>query len=234
MNLSTDCLGQRQFHDQYFDSPGFELTLRDFWLRKRKGCWELKCPVSTVNRTGELREEQSLAAKLCTHYKEITNLPEIQQRVKEVIEGPCGDPDTETTPSQEDELWLSKLNLVCFAEFTTVRRSFTLEEGVQIDLDQADFGYHVGEIEVLIPEGGDVHSAQEKIRDAAQKLGELKACKWTLTAVICDMMFSKLVTFFFFFFAGLSGDERVEGKMNVYLKRYHPEHYAKLLSAHVL
>ncbi|XP_024135934.1 thiamine-triphosphatase isoform X2 [Oryzias melastigma] len=198
-----DCLGQRQFHDQYFDSPGFELTLRDFWLRKRKGCWELKCPVSTVNRTGELKEEQSLAAKLCTHYKEITNLPEIQQRVKEVIEGPCGDPDTETTPSQEDELWLSKLNLVCFAEFTTVRRSFTLEEGVQIDLDQADFGYHVGEIEVLIPEGGDVHSAQEKIRDAAQKLG-------------------------------LSGDERVEGKMNVYLKRYHPEHYAKLLSAHVL
>ncbi|RVE58961.1 hypothetical protein OJAV_G00199380 [Oryzias javanicus] len=195
------CVGQRQFHDQYFDTPGFELTLRDFWLRKRKGCWELKCPISTINGTGELSEEQSLAAKLCTHYKEITNLPEIQQRVKKVIKGSCG--DTETTPSQEDELWLSKLDLVCFAEFTTVRRSFTLEEGVQIDLDQADFGYHVGEIEVLIPEGGDVHSAQEKIRNAAQKLG-------------------------------LSGDQQVEGKMNVYLKRYHPEHYAKILSAHVL
>ncbi|XP_011487104.1 thiamine-triphosphatase [Oryzias latipes] len=193
------CIGQREFQDQYFDSPGFELTLRDFWLRKRKGCWELKCPIST----GEPSEEQSLAAKLCTQYKEITNLPEIQQRVKKVIKGTCGDRDTETASLQEDELWLRQLNLVCFAEFTTVRRSFTLEEGVQIDLDQADFGYHVGEIEVLIPEGGDVHSAQEKIRNAAQKLG-------------------------------LNGDERVEGKMNVYLKRYHPEHYAKLLSAHVL
>uniref|UniRef100_A0A3P9K6G4 Thiamine-triphosphatase n=1 Tax=Oryzias latipes TaxID=8090 RepID=A0A3P9K6G4_ORYLA len=185
------CIGQREFQDQYFDSPGFELTLRDIWLRKRKGCWELKCPIST----GEPSEEQSLAAKLCTQYKEITNLPEIQQRVKKFIKGTRGDRDTETASLQEDELWLSQLNLVCFAEFTTVRRSFTLEEGVQIDLDQADFGYHVGEIEVLIPEGGDVHSAQEKIRNAAQKLGELIAFKLIMTltsstVVICDMMFS--------------------------------------------
>ncbi|XP_072234929.1 thiamine-triphosphatase [Leuresthes tenuis] len=198
------CLGQRQFHDQYFDTPEFELTLRDLWLRKRKGCWELKCPTATLNGTENPKAEQCLAAALCTHYKEITSLPEIHQRVKEAVKDACEDIETETAPSEGDESWLSKMNLVCFAEYTTVRRSFTLgEEGVQIDLDQADFGYHVGEIEVLIPEGGDVRSAQEKIRNAAQKLG-------------------------------LTGNERVEGKMNVYLKRYHPEHYTKLLSAHVL
>lgn len=117
-------------------------------------------------------------AALCTHYKEITSLSEIHQRVREVIKEVHEDRETETAPSQEDESWLSKLNLVCFAEFTTVRRSFTLEEeGVRIDLDQADFGYHVGEIEVLIPEGGDVQSAQEKIRNAAQRLGERRAFK---------------------------------------------------------
>lgn len=121
--------------------------------------------------------EQSKAAALCTRYKEITNLPEIQLRVKEVIKD-VGE-DSEASSSQEDESWLSKVNLVCFAEFTTVRRSFTLEEeeGVQVDLDQADFGYHVGEIEVLVPEGGDVQSALEKIERTARKLGELEAVK---------------------------------------------------------
>ncbi|XP_076617352.1 thiamine-triphosphatase isoform X2 [Chaetodon auriga] len=196
------CVGQRQFHDQYFDTPKFDLTLRDLWLRKRKGCFELKCP-TTVDGTEETSGEQHKAAALCTRYKEITSLPEIQLRVKEVIKDICE--DRETSPSQEDdESWLSKMNLVCFAEFTTVRRSFTLEEeGVQIDLDQADFGYHVGEIEVLVPEGGDVQPALEKIERTAGKLG-------------------------------LTGDQRVEGKMNVYLKRNHPEHYAKLLSERIL
>lgn len=108
---------------------------------------------------------------MCTCYKEITSLPEIQQRVTEVI-GDAG--DAVTGLSQQDESWLSKMNLVCFAEFTTVRQSFTLEEdGVKIDLDQADFGYHVGEVEMVIPEGGDVQAAVERIDETARKLGEL-------------------------------------------------------------
>ncbi|XP_039982627.1 thiamine-triphosphatase isoform X1 [Xiphias gladius] len=196
-------VGQRQFHDQYFDTPKFDLTLRDMWLRKRKGCWELKCPTAEASRTKRMSGEQSKAAALCTRYKEITSLPEIQLRVTEVIKDVCEDQETETGSSDQDESWLSKMNLVCFAEFTTVRRSFTLEEeGVQIDLDQADFGYHVGEVEVVVPEGN-VQAALEKIETTARKLG-------------------------------LTGDQRVEGKMNVYLKRNHPEHYAKLLSVHIL
>lgn len=120
--------------------------------------------------------EQSKAAALCTRYKEITSLHDIQLRVTEVIKDVCEDGDTEAASSHQDESWLGKINLVCFAEFTTVRRSFTLEEeGVQIDLDQADFGYHVGEVEVLVPEGGDVQAALEKIERTARRLGELKA-----------------------------------------------------------
>ncbi|XP_032359797.1 thiamine-triphosphatase isoform X1 [Etheostoma spectabile] len=201
--IGAVCLGQRQFCDQYFDTPTFKLTLRDMWLRKRKECWELKCPTA-FNEAKETSEEQSKAAALCSRYKEITNLPEIQIRVKEVLKDVREDRETETSRSQEDEAWLSTMNLVCFAEFTTMRRSFTLEEeGVQIDLDQADFGFSVGEIEVLLPEGGDVQSALEKIKRTAEMLG-------------------------------LTGDQRVEGKMSVYLKRNYPEHYAKLLSKHVL
>uniref|UniRef100_A0A3Q4AR21 Thiamine-triphosphatase n=1 Tax=Mola mola TaxID=94237 RepID=A0A3Q4AR21_MOLML len=200
--MGAVCVAQRQFQDQYFDTPKFDLTLKDMWLRKRKGCWELKCP-TTVDTTEQTSGEQSEAAALCSRYKEITSLPEIQRRVKEVIQEFCEEGETSSS-LEDEESWVSKMSLLCFAEFTTMRLSFALEEeGVQIDLDRADFGYSVGEIEVLVPEGGDVQCALEKIERTARKLG-------------------------------LTGDQRVEGKMHVYLGRYHPEHYAKLQSEHIL
>lgn len=216
--FSTACVGQKEFHDQYFDNPTFNLTLKDFWLRKRKGCWELKCPVTKVDQpnTG-----QSKADALCTRYKEITDVTEIQKRLKEVLKEkespqPSKKAKKEQNPdelvvsaedvykSTENDSWMSDMNLVCFAEYTTVRRSFTLEEdGVQVDLDQADFGYSVGEIEVLVSEGKDVQFALEKIEKAAQKLG-------------------------------LTGNQRIPGKMDVYLQRYLPKHYETLIKAHIL
>ncbi|XP_029385045.1 thiamine-triphosphatase isoform X3 [Echeneis naucrates] len=191
-------VGKQQFRDQYFDTPQFDLTLRDMWLRKREECWELKYPLVPVSGRKEKSGEQSETAAVSTCYKEITSQPEIQLKVKDVIR------DTETGVTCLDDSWLSRVNLVCFAEFTTVRQSFTLEEEeVKIDLDQADFGYNVGELEMLITEGEDVHAALERIDRTARKLG-------------------------------LTADQRVEGKMNVYLKRNLPEHYAKLLSVHIL
>lgn len=166
------CIADRQFHDQYFDTPSFDLTLRDIWLRKRKGCWELKRP-TTVDKTAKTSGEEPKVAELCTRYKEITDLLEIQLRVKEVIKEPNGD-EQRCSSLEDEDSWLSEMNLVCFAEFTTVRQAFTLEEeGVHIDLDRADFGYSVGEIEVLVPEGEDVQPALEKIERTAQKLGKL-------------------------------------------------------------
>lgn len=209
------CIGQCEFQDRYYDSADFHLTLRDVWLRCRKGCWELKCP--TVKKAENSAEEQE--ATLCSRYMEITNLSQIQLKVGEIMtaclreqQNGCQNhsvvqqeaamtEDSETTPIDS---WLKELSLVCFANFTTVRCSFSFkEEGVRVDLDQADFGYSVGEIEVLVPEGEDVQPALRKIEKTAQKLG-------------------------------LSGDERVRGKMDVFLQNHYPEHYAKLLKAHIL
>ena len=193
------CIGERQFHDQYFDTTDFHLTLKDTWLRQRRGCWELKCPTATVSKAENSGiENPNKPAALCSRYLEITSLPEIQQRVKDVLNGKmsCQLPEDATEEeihsaeekllvadqdrpktaekgsSEGDESWLSKLNLVCFAEFTTVRCSFTLGEEVRIDLDKADFGYCVGEIEVIVPEGEDMQPAMEKIEKTAQKLGD--------------------------------------------------------------
>lgn len=190
---------------------------------------------------------------LCTRYKEITDLPEIQLRVKEVIKDkesprPAKKLKKDQKPAEdgpktlEDGSWLSDMNLVCFAEFTTVRRSFTLEEdGVQVDLDQADFGYSVGEIEVLLSDREDVQSALDKIEKSAQKLGKFKVTKlpnhhiWyyffprELHVVRRHESRVCMVTF-----TGLTGNQRVPGKMTVFLQRNHPKHYEQLMSKHIL
>ncbi|KAG9347853.1 hypothetical protein JZ751_003869 [Albula glossodonta] len=253
--IGAVCVGQCQFHDQYYDSPGFHLTLNDVWLRCRQGSWELKCP-ATEKQQGM---EENQGERLCTRYKEITSLPQIIAKVREVMKEACEEQNRQTFPPVENEVkecndqghrretlvtnycnepcikqgdaakdkvvgskdanrccvenggdlaWLREMNLAPFAEFTTERCSFLLdaegkEGGVRVDLDQADFGYCVGEIEVLVSEGHAVQSAMKKIERTAHRLG-------------------------------LSDDQKVEGKMHVYLQRYCPEHYAKLLSAHIL
>ncbi|KAF4095944.1 thiamine-triphosphatase [Onychostoma macrolepis] len=216
-DIGAECIGQRQFRDQYFDSPDFILTLKDFWLRCREGLWELKCPA--VSGTTPDNDTETL----CTRYREITSLPLIQSEVSKIIREHTAE-GSESNSSQREQIdkvaenedteictaddtkWLNDLNLVCFAEFKTERCSYTLERvagAVRVDLDQADFGYCVGEIEVLVPEGGDMNAALQRITGIAVELG-------------------------------LSCEKKVKGKMDVYLQRYRPEHYAKLLSAHIL
>ncbi len=180
-------IGQRQFRDQYFDSPDFILTLKDFWLRCREGLWELKSPAVSGTTPDDDTET------LCTRYREITTLPLIQSEVsriirehtaegsesnssqREQIDKVSENEDTEIC-SADDTKWLNDLNLVCFAEFKTERCSYTLEReagAVRVDLDQADFGYCVGEIEVLVPEGCDMNAALQRITGIAVELGEL-------------------------------------------------------------
>ncbi|XP_043081745.1 thiamine-triphosphatase [Puntigrus tetrazona] len=216
-DIGAECIGERRFRDQYFDSPDFILTLQDFWLRRREGSWELKCP--TVSGTAPDKDTETL----CTRYREITSLPLIQSEVSRIIRERTAE-GSESNSSQREQIdkvsenedteicsandtkWLNNLNLACFAEFKTERRSCTIEReagAVRVDLDQADFGYCVGEIEVLVPEGGDMNAALQRITGVAVELG-------------------------------LSSETKVKGKMDIYLQRYRPEHYEKLLIAHIL
>ncbi|XP_030625385.1 thiamine-triphosphatase isoform X2 [Chanos chanos] len=220
--IGAVCTGARKFRDQYFDTRDLDLTLKDFWLRRREGTWELKCPTT---RGASGTDEKIGARPLCTHYREITNLSQIQYEIREIMsknrttkrnasESCCqgelkiGETEGSRDGASGDDEWLKNLSLQCFADFTTARCSYLLEVegeqgGVRIDLDQADFGYCVGEIEVLVPDGGDTQSALQRISATAEKLG-------------------------------LRDEKRVEGKMHVYLQRYRPDHYRQLLSTHIL
>ncbi|XP_069044213.1 thiamine-triphosphatase isoform X3 [Lepisosteus oculatus] len=281
-DLAAVCLGCAQFLDQYFDTPDCRLTLRDVWLRRRQGSWELKCRDGATRRrsAAESRQQERGGDALCTRYREITELAEVIARVREELregdheqaarvrdgqmredgggEGkspastetqvtgtgarlgtgsdigqgnaeipPTGSDiktsDTEDPPTGsqvsggEEEnsspSWVRELGLFPFAQFTTERCSYILpmegeeEEveggGTRIDLDRTDFGFCVGEIEVLVQSPEEMDSALRKIERTAQRLG-------------------------------LSGDQKVPGKMDAYLQKFRPEHYGKLLSAHVL
>ncbi|KAK3515432.1 hypothetical protein QTP70_019926 [Hemibagrus guttatus] len=180
-DIGAVCLGHYEFKDQYLDTADFTLTLKNFWLRKREGSWELKRPTSSNSNTETWSQQNTPADSLQT--------------------------EQEKDVHAEFEKWLPDMKLECFAEYTTVRCSYVLEcEGedgrVRVDLDQADFDYCVGEIEVLVSEGVETASAMQSIEKMAQKLG-------------------------------LGGEQKTQGKMEVYLQRFRPDHYSALLKAHV-
>ncbi|MBN3271144.1 THTPA triphosphatase, partial [Polyodon spathula] len=211
--LGAQFVGERSFQDRYFDTGKFTLTLSDTWLRCRGACWELKCPVRA--REGEEEEEGrergggQRKIKLCTRYREITELSQIVDRVRQVVlreRSGEGEREKEKEIEKEgDSAWLGEFALVQFASFTTVRRSYSLPGGVRADLDLVDFGFAVGELEVLVENPEQIPAAAEKIEELVEKLGLSEACK-----------------------------NRVPGKMDAYLKQFHPEHYGRLLSAHKL
>lgn len=139
---------------------------------------------------------------LCTRYKEITSFPLVQSEVRRIIKEHTAEgsesnslqreqtdkvretEDTDCCPT-DDKKWLTDLHMVCFAEFKTERCSYILEreEGtVRVDLDKADFDYCVGEIEVLVPEVGDINAAVQRITKIAAELGELM-CVWRQSCV---------------------------------------------------
>ncbi|MBN3291241.1 THTPA triphosphatase, partial [Polypterus senegalus] len=214
--LGAAFLGEQLFKDRYFDTEDFSLTLKDVWLRRRGDNFELKCPVG--------RDKQN-KTDTCTRYRELTALPLIQAHIQQLLE-PNGIKKEGTghmhavdrtleknncglTKGQAEEgtsgSWLNEFGLVEFAVFSTVRRTFTLPdtESIHIDLDYADFGFLVGELEVLVKTEEQIPEALTTIKELAEKLG-------------------------------VSNSERVPGKMDAYLQRFCPDHYQRLLEAHVL
>uniref|UniRef100_W5LYM9 Thiamine triphosphatase n=1 Tax=Lepisosteus oculatus TaxID=7918 RepID=W5LYM9_LEPOC len=177
------CLGCAQFLDQYFDTPDCRLTLRDVWLRRRQGSWELKCRDGATRRrsAAESRQQERGGDALCTRYREITELAEVIARVREELREGDHEQAARVRDGQMSPSWVRELCLFPFAQFTTERCSYILpmegeeEEveggGTRVDLDRTDFGFCVGEIEVLVQSPEEMDSALRKIERTAQRLG---------------------------------------------------------------
>ncbi|XP_037690513.1 thiamine-triphosphatase [Choloepus didactylus] len=148
------------FQDSYYDTPKLSLMRADYWLRQREGSgWELKCP-GTAGVSGPH-----------TEYKELTVECAIVAQLCEVL-------DTEVLGTGGVAAVLGPLGLQEVASFVTKRSAWKLvllgaeeELPLRVDLDTADFGYAVGEVEALVHEEAEVPTALEKIHSLSSLLG---------------------------------------------------------------
>lgn len=143
---------ERAFLDRYYDNPDYSLTLKDCWLRQRNGSWELKVV------SGKL-------IKLASQYQEITKSNEIV----DFLVNHFHRADLSNVPINQV---IQRLNLEPFVEFTTTRQTYFLPE-CTIDLDLTDFGYQVGEIEVMASDTSQIPRALNTITLMAEKLGNI-------------------------------------------------------------
>ncbi|XP_039194030.1 thiamine-triphosphatase isoform X1 [Crotalus tigris] len=170
------------FRDSYYDVPDWCLTRADHWLRDREGVgWELKCPpVRVVGSKGTLcaAETDNRASSLflqpprdtrpshaASQYQEMTCPQNIVTRL-------CGLLDRDPGPNWSScvNKAVEELGLQVFASFVTTRQKYRAGD-LHVDLDTADFGYAVGEVEAVVQQLEDVPEALEKIQEFSRQLG---------------------------------------------------------------
>ncbi|XP_043351913.1 thiamine-triphosphatase isoform X2 [Dermochelys coriacea] len=167
--LGAALAGSSSFRDHYYDTPDLRLTRADHWLRLRQGAgWELKCP--PVPRRGARGSSHVPDAPspepptVATTYQELTSPHTIVGRLCRVL-GVAPAPGWDQVSRA-----VAGLGLHEFASFVTRRRSYRL--GVlRVDLDQADFGYTVAEVEAVVGAQEEVPAALEGVMQLQRALG---------------------------------------------------------------
>ena len=173
-------LNECSFTDVYYDTSDYRLTTNDHWLRKRNNQWQLKCPPEV--RRGDTR---------CTQYAEYDNERTILKSLQVLLDKeppppsqppaagglPCvTGTSTSTSTSGYSNLQglVQKASLNEFAQYTTHRKTYVLD-GFTIDLDLTDFGFQVGEIEVVVADESRITEALHQIDELAVKLGRYQS-----------------------------------------------------------
>ncbi|XP_076321336.1 thiamine-triphosphatase-like isoform X2 [Tachypleus tridentatus] len=151
-SLGGTLIEEKHFQDDYYDTEDYSLTIKDYWLRQRDGIWQLKYPP-------EERDESSSTSQYCETDSE-EQIYDLLTKVLQPYLGRCN---------------MSVSNIVSsichnFASFKTKRKSYKIDD-VKIDIDMMDFGFNVGEIEIVIHRRSDLSQALSRIDDLASKLG---------------------------------------------------------------
>ncbi|XP_040567784.1 thiamine-triphosphatase isoform X3 [Lepeophtheirus salmonis] len=142
--------------DIYYDSDRYDLMKEDYWLRWRNGDWELKYPVG-VHPTGS------------TLYHETSNVRDIVSKLQILI------PQKNNQSVRNSTIFNNIGDFICnqilhkFAELKTKRRHYQ-KDNVNIVVDETNWGYKVGEIEMVVKEKSEVPEASKKIDSIARQL----------------------------------------------------------------
>ena len=163
--LSKEC----SFTDVYYDTTDYRLTTSDHWLRKRDKQWQLKCPP-------EVRRGDERSTQYAEYDKEETILKALQVILDKESPSATSPPVSAASTSGCSNLQglVQKAPLSEFAQYTTHRKTYVLD-GFTIDLDLTDFGFQVGEIEVVVADESRITEALCQIDELAVKLGRYQS-----------------------------------------------------------
>jgi adenylate cyclase class IV len=223
-----------KFVDHYYDQSTLALSLRDTWLRFRavspqSGQWQLKrgknrsdLSSSTAAIYEEIEGEDAISEAL--------NMLEDMPKNKD--DDDDDDDDDENNNLEEEEphnyfLHPPKIpttntkGLTPFCSLETNRESFewlgarsirndnkpsdSIFEGIQVDLDQTNLGYVVGEVEKVVYDESQVEKANEEIAAALDQILQ-----------------------------GKPRQNPPSGKLEYYLENNRPEHYEALIRQGIL
>lgn len=137
-------ISEKYIKDTYFDTQQYALTTRDTWLRQRDECWELKVPLRTDLGYHDQYQELQLDAEITA----ALGLPVGASLAQTVLAA----------------------GYQPFAELRTLRREYRHGD-FTIDLDVVDYGYQLGEIELLVEQESQMAQAVARIAEFAQRLG---------------------------------------------------------------
>jgi hypothetical protein len=209
--------------DEYFDNlSSYFLILNDCWLRKRtknnENKWQLKYPSKRIVNQDENFD----------NYVEIEKQDEIQKFLIDLFKNyfPSVETTTRTTTHNFDSLVFDSFKLEPFCLINSKRKSFLLDN-VGIDLDETDFGFNCGELEVMLSKNANAEQIQDSVRSihqAASKLGKNSRKKKT-------KIYVKLQSCFF---EGIEKLKFTPGKVPVYLFKFQPHIYKLLCEHHIV
>ncbi|XP_054667485.1 thiamine-triphosphatase [Grus americana] len=216
------------FRDCYFDVPGAALGRADVWLRHRQGQgWQLKLPHGDPrlphgdpepahgdpqpHRNAEITRTPPEPAEPRSHppptsppsrppsavtiYREVWGDAGVLRELTRLLGVP-------SAPWGSVRAALAPLGLRPTASFVTRRRSVRVGR-VKVELDEADFGYGLGEAEEEVTaEGGarEVEEARKRVEGVCRALGA-------------------------------EPRQRIPGKLSVFLARHQPRYYKLLREA---
>ena len=203
--------------DWYYDTVDLWLTPQDCWMRYRaagdgtddvndptnRGSWQLKLGQCVDHDNSNDNDKTTTTT---TVYEELQGNDAIDRVAKFLSERKKDDSSMEATslssntelddhisPSLPEQLG----NLIPFARIVTTRSSWVLPTNeLRVDLDRADHGYTVGEVETVVQSKEEIPAGQERVRVFLEQLQVPQGEKGP-----------------------------VVGKLEDYLRRFRPEHY---------